>query len=652
MKKMGDFLLSEVPVNEIVIGNTAVVRAMIETGVRVVSSYPGSPTPEIANAIASIPIEKRPFYFEFSVNEKVATEVAFGASINGHLSCVFFKSVGINVAADTFVQLGLMEMIGGMVIILGDDPGANSSQNEQDNRHFSRLSYIPMLEPATPTEVYQMFKEAVLISKEKKMPVILRMSTHVCHAKEKVAFKGMQHITQTDEPRFSPKNGPYIPLTSKALEMKREALQKLAYVKEISDESVFNFEDNSKGSKGFNADFNIGKSKFSINIDTQKGKKRGIITAGVPYLSLKDLLEEVEDKPDILKLGFVNPVPENRIKHFLKEHEEVKILEELDDYLEQEIKRIAYDAHIKTKIIGKLDIEDWIGEYTPDKVRAVMAKTWKDFPAPVADDPNKPGIDPRPAQMCPGCGHRSAFYAIKKALDENDITVADIGCHTLGALAPYNMGQVLLCMGHSNGTASGLGLFNQTRRIVSFLGDSTFFHAGIPGIINAIFNNHNHTLILMENGTTAMTGHQEHPATGRNFNEITQKIPIKQVLEGFGITDITEVDTYSQKKLTEAVKESVNKDGFNVVIAKHPCMLKFTREQRRAGRQLPGPVQIGEKCNRTYECISEFACPTFQLADDGSVWVQDDLCIGDRSCMQTCPVQAIEPTSKRGESNG
>jgi indolepyruvate ferredoxin oxidoreductase alpha subunit len=168
---MGDLLLSEKEISELVIGNTAVVRAMVETGVRVVTSYPGSPTPEIANAISNIPKEKRPFYFEYSTNEKVATEVAFGASVNGHLSCVFFKSVGINVAADTFVQLGLMELIGGMVIILGDDPGANSSQNEQDNRHFARLSYIPMLEPSTPTEVYQMFKEAVLLSKEKKCPL-------------------------------------------------------------------------------------------------------------------------------------------------------------------------------------------------------------------------------------------------------------------------------------------------------------------------------------------------------------------------------------------------------------------------------------------------------------------------------------------------
>ena len=652
MKKMSDFLLSADPINEIVIGNTAVVRAMIETGVRVVSSYPGSPTPEIANAIASIPNEKRPFYFEFSVNEKVATEVAFGASVNGHLSCVFFKSVGINVAADTFVQLGLMELIGGMVIILGDDPGANSSQNEQDNRHFSRLSYIPMLEPATPTEVYQMFKEAVLISKEKKMPVILRMSTHVCHAKEKVAFKEMHFLKPSDEPQFSPKNGPYIPLTSKALDMKRKALHKLAYVKEISDESVFNFEDQNHEKKGFNADFKIGKGKVSINIDTSKSrKKRGIITAGVPYLSLKDVLEEVEEKPDILKLGFVNPIPENKIVKFLKDHDEIKVLEELDDYLESQIKRLAFEKGLKTKIIGKLDIEDWIGEYTPDKVREVMAKTWKDFPTLYSEDPKKPKIDPRPAQMCPGCGHRSAFYAIKQAIDKEDITVADIGCHTLGALDPYNIGQVLLCMGHSNGTASGLSLFNKNRRVISFLGDSTFFHAGIPGIINSIYNNHNHTLIIMENGTTAMTGHQDHPATGKNFNEITEKIPIRRVLEGLGVTDIAEVDTYSQKKLTDVVKEAIQKEGFNVVIAKHPCMLKFTREQKRAGRKQPNPVRIGEKCNRTYQCISDFACPTFQLAEDGSVWVQEDLCIGDRSCMQTCPVQAIEPSEKRGETN-
>jgi len=629
MKKMGNFLLNNDPVSEIVIGNTALVRAMIESGVRVCSSYPGSPTPEIASAISSIPKEKRPFYFEFSVNEKVATEVAFGASVNGHLSCVFFKSVGLNVAADSFVQLGLMNLIGGMVIVLGDDPGANSSQNEQDNRHYSSLSYIPVLEPATPTEVYTMFKEAAKLSRERAMPVILRMSTHVCHAKERVQFSALEHRHFDNTPGFKPENGPYIPLTARALDMKRKALNKFEKMRTVADESPF-------------------------NIVSDPGKsKRGVITAGVVYLSLLDVLEDVENKPDVLKPAFVNPLPEKTIVEFLKNHDEVKVLEELDDYMELRIKAIAYEKKIDTTIIGKGSIEDWIGEYTPDKVREILSQTWDDFPSIESSDPKKPGINPRPAQMCPGCGHRSAFFAIKKALNQNDITVADIGCHTLGALEPYNMGQVLLCMGHSNGTASGLSLFNETRKVISFLGDSTLFHAGIPGIVNAVYNNHNQTLIIMENGTTAMTGHQDHPATGENFNEKTTKLPVKQLLEGLGVTHIWETDTYNQKKLIESVKEAVSTNGFTVVIARHPCMLKFTREQRKKGVSLPQKVKISERCNQSYVCISEFACPSFQITEDGEVWVQEDLCIGDRSCMQTCPVNAIEPSKKKGdEENG
>lgn len=649
MKNMGDMLLSRNAVSELVIGNTAVVRAMVETGVKVVTSYPGSPTPEIANAIATMPKDERPFYFEYSTNEKVATEVAFGASINGNLSCVFFKSVGINVAADTFVQLGLMELIGGMVIILGDDPGANSSQNEQDNRHFARLSYIPMLEPATPTEVYQMFKEAVLISKEKQIPVILRMTTHVCHAKEKVQFKEWLPVNTENKPLFSPDNGPYIPLTQKALKMKQKALKKLDVIKDISDHSLFNFVELNDGKNGLKKDFKFLNTSVSINI-AQKNK-RGIITAGVPYLSLLDVLEDVENKPDILKLGFVYPLPEKKIIKFLKEHDEVKVLEELDDFLEEKIKRLAYENKLNTKIIGKTDIDDWVGEYTPEKVLNVLHKTWTDFKSVDITEDEKPQLEPRPAQMCPGCGHRSAFYAIGKALKATDISVADIGCHTLGALDPYNIGQVLLCMGHSNGTAAGLSLYNTERRVVSFLGDSTFFHAGLPGIVNAVFNNHNHTLIVMENGTTAMTGHQNHPAVGKNFNDITEKIPVKQVLQGLGVQDIWEVDTYNQKKLTETVEMALSKDGFNVVIAKHPCMLKFTKEQRRAGRKPLPPMQINENCNQSHTCIGDFACPTFQIREDGSVWVQEDLCIGDRSCIQTCPVQGIEPSKKAGDAN-
>jgi len=622
MKKMGEMLLSPNSGSEIMMENTAVVRGMLEAGVRAVTSYPGSPTPEIAAAIASIPAERNPMYFEFSVNEKVATEVAFGASINGHLSCVFFKSVGLNVAADTFVQLSLMELIGGMVVVLGDDPGANSSQNEQDNRHIAHLSYVPVLEPSTPSEAYSMFIEAVRLSQKMHMPIIVRLSTHVCHAKERVSFGKLNFHDRDNKPKFGVENGPYIPITADALKMKRRALKKLEEFRRIAQDSYLN--------------------RIIEGTDTS----RGIITAGAPYLSLLDVIGSSDTRPDILKLGIVHPLPEKEIVDFLSSHEEVKILEELDNLIEKEAKAIAYDNELKTKIIGKLDIEDWIGEYTPNKVEEVLSKTWQDFV-----EPSKPKIEgvelkPRPAQMCPGCGHRSAFHSIKKALKDSDITVADIGCHTLGYLEPYRIGQVLLCMGHSSGTASGLSLFNNSRRVVAFLGDSTFFHAGLPGIINAIFNKHNFTLIIMENGTTAMTGHQDHPAVGRNFREVTQKIPVRQVLEGLGVENIREVDTYNQSKLTQLVEEALEEEGFKVIIAKHPCMLKFSRELRRKGRLLPNPVRVNEKCNRKHVCVSDFACPSYQIADDGSIWVQKDLCIGDRSCIQTCPSEAIVPDDK------
>ncbi|MCK5516916.1 MAG: indolepyruvate ferredoxin oxidoreductase, partial [Desulfobulbaceae bacterium] len=325
MKNMGDMLLRKPPFKEIVMGNTALVRAMVESGTRVVTSYPGSPTPEIATAIASIPLNQRPFYFEFSTNEKVATEVAFGAALNGHLSTVFFKSVGINVAADTFVQLSLLNIIGGMVVVLGDDPGANSSQNEQDNRHFAYLSYTPILEPANPTEVYSYYKEAAVLSRQLGKVIILRLTTHVCHAKEKVAFAEWHPAEADDSPKFNSKNGPYIPLVSSVAPMKKRALTQLGEIETWVD-------------------------KRHLHTRINNSSRRGIITSGLVYLSLLEILEEAQDKPDILKLAMVYPVPQRTITEFLKSHDEVKVLEELDDELERSIKAIAYDQQITTRI--------------------------------------------------------------------------------------------------------------------------------------------------------------------------------------------------------------------------------------------------------------------------------------------------------------
>jgi indolepyruvate ferredoxin oxidoreductase alpha subunit len=401
--------------------------------------------------------------------------------------------------------------------------------------------------------------------------------------------------------------------------MKRKALQRLESVEKYADQSPLN------------------------QIFDHGNSTRGVITMGLPFLSVMDALEHSNNKPDILKLGIVYPIPAKVVEDFLKAHIEVKIVEELDNVIEKEIKKLAYDRQLSTKIFGKMDLEDWIGEYTPDKVFQILEKTWPDLLIAM----NTPrdvvtSVPARPPQMCPGCGHRSAFHAIKKALNSTDITVADIGCHTLGFLPPYQVGELMMCMGASTAIGSGLSLFNNTRKVVAFLGDSTFFHAGLPGIINALFNNHNVTLILMENGTTAMTGHQDHAASGQNFNDPTDKIPLRRVLEGLGVRHIYEIDTYQQAKLTEMVKEAVNINEFSAVIARHPCMLKFTREQRRKPGYQPRRVDIDQqKCRRLYECIRDFGCPTFTQMEDGRIEINPDLCIGDGSCVQICPSEAI-----------
>lgn len=610
MKKLGDMLIRTDPFEEILMGNEAVVRAMVETGTRVVASYPGSPTPEIAAAIHSIPEDKRPFYFEFSVNEKVATEVAFGAAVNGNLSCAFFKSVGLNVALDSFIQLGLMHITGGMVVIIGDDPGANSSQNEQDNRHVYKMARVAVLEPGSPSEAYEYYKHAAALALQEQTVVVLRMTTHVCHARQKVQFKGYENAPPY-RTAFSRENGPYIALTAMALEMKQASIQKYHRAKQY-----------------------IKKSGLNQVMVSNDSRGRGIITSGLTCLSLGDVLETAFFRPDILKLAAINPLEEEGIISFLNAHDEVLVLEELDDILETRIKAMAYDAGLKTKLTGKRNDADCVGEYVPDKVMEILAAVWPDMVPAESHAPRAPvEVPPRPAQMCPGCGHRSAFFAIRKALGEDNVTVADIGCHTLGYMPPYQVGEILMCMGASTGMASGLSLFNDTKKVVAFLGDSTFFHAGLPGLINTIFNRHNITLIIMENGTTAMTGHQDHAGS---------TIPIEGVLKGLGIESVLSCDTYDQAKLTDLVKTSIQIQGISVVIARHPCMLKFTRQARKKTGYVQKHISIDpQMCTKTHDCVERFGCPTFVRHPDGRVDVNTDLCIGDGSCRPSCPAQAI-----------
>lgn len=597
-------------------GNHALARAMLESGTRVITSYPGSPTPEIAEALLSVPEAERHFHFQFSVNEKVALEIAAGASLNGHPAAVFFKSVGLNVAMDSLIQQPLMEHPGGLVVILGDDPGVNSSQNEQDNRHFARMAYMPMFEPASPAEAYEMFKEASRLARKHRCAVALRLTTHVCHAREEVSFSELPSAGPDWTPRFDPKNGPYVPITAAVFPLKKRALEKLAAFEEYGNHSSFN-------------------SVIPAARDGEKGL--GVISSGLPAFCA---LEAAGGKPvDVLKLGLTFPLPRRLLSDFMKGREEVLVVEELDRVLETEIKALAYEQGLRCRVLSRQSPDELLGETTPERAAALLAAAWPDLFKPVKAKREAPKAPGRLAQMCPGCGHRSAFHAVKHALPPGAITVGDIGCHSLGYLPPYNMGEVLFSMGHSVSTGSGLALGNVSRKVVSFLGDSTLFHAALPGIVNAVVQDSPVTLVILENGTTAMTGHQPRPGTG----EVGDKIPLVPMLQALGVKFIRESDAYDQKAVAANLKEAMAHNGFAVVIARHPCMLKFMREARartpglRTGR---AAVDQG-KCARHYVCSGDFACPSFVRAEDGSVTVHPELCIGDGSCVQTCPAGAI-----------
>jgi len=395
------------------------------------------------------------------------------------------------------------------------------------------------------------------------MPVFLRLTTHVCHAREVVAFEALPEREPDWTARYDPENGPYWPITSQVFPLKRRAMAKLSAVATEADDSPLNV-------------------VISPNGDSAAtGKRLGIIASGIPAFAALECLHDSGAAVDLLKLGITHPLPEQQLLRFLNEHDEVLVLEELDRVLETDIKAFAFDSGVETRLRVRTEIDQLMGEYTPARTWELLSQTWPEVFAPrPVQAAIEAEVSPRLAQMCPGCGHRSAFHAIRELLREEfpaAITVADIGCHSLGSLEPYEMGTVLMCMGHSSGTGAGLSLGNRKRPVVSFIGDSTFYHAGLPAIINAIMHNHNLTLVVMENYTTAMTGHQPTAGSG----EFGDKISIPDVLTALGCDFVRSIDAYRQAELQDIMREAIAHDGFAVVIAKHPCMLKFIRDKQR-----------------------------------------------------------------------
>lgn len=611
-----------------VMGNYGFVRGMIESGVQVAACYPGSPTAEMANALLAIS-QKANIYFEISTNEKVALEVAATSAIVGRPSVCWMKSVGLNVASDTAVQLSYLTMPGGLVVILGDDPGHLSSQNEQDNRYYARIGYLPFLEPSTPQEAKDFFKLAMNLSQKYSSPVFIRTTTRTCHQTGPVT---LDDITSSKmDPKWDnqtmQRDGGYIPLPGTFPPLKRKALQNLQRIgSELDNELI-------------NKTVKVGSGSSQLKI----------ITYGHTFQSTVSALEYLGIGADVLKLGITHPIPKNSVIKFIGSSQEVYVFEELDPVIENDVKLLCLDNAISCKIIGKSgqpdEIELMIGEYDPTRMVGIISGHLGISPKLDFSESSKT-VPVRSPQLCPGCGHRTAFFAAKRAMgkEKEAFSMADIGCYSLGFLPPYNLGNLLYCMGSGAPAASALAKAFPDEPVLSFVGDSTFFHAAMPGIVNAVYNKHRQVIMVMDNGITAMTGHQPNPNSGFGSQGETVRISIDDVLRAFGVKFVERVPSYEAAKVEDALKRAFEfahspEGGVAVVIQDEPCALRRSRIEKKAG-VLANPLRIDlDICKNIQNCLKKFACPAIESTDEGKVQINTDLCIGCASCVQTCPLK-------------
>ncbi len=610
-------LLAEPPDTKmLLLGNEAIARGAIEAGVSVATTYPGTPSSEISFNLFQISQESD-LYFEYSTNEKVALEVAAAAANSGLRSICVMKHVGMNVAADALLTLAYIGVKGGLVIVTADDPYMFSSQNEQDNRFYAKLSGLPMLEPSSVQEAKDMVPFAFDLSEKLQQPVIFRTTTRINHSTAIVVSGKTLSIKTKGDFIKDPFNYVTVPAVSRNLHAR--LLKILEQAENISETSDYNF---------ISGDGTL-----------------GIACNGVSYNYVSDAVNDLNivDKAKILRIGFSHPMPQALIKDFLKGCEKVLVVEEGEPYMEEAIKAFAQEEGLIIEIKGKSrGLFSRLYEFNPAQVKQTIA-TYFDIaytPVQALDLSQMPEVPQRPPNLCAGCSHRATFYAVKKAAEGMDtICPTDIGCYTLGFLPPLSMGDFLICMGSSIGTSCGFSKATR-KKIISFIGDSTFFHSGIPGLINAVFNKHNATLVILDNGTTAMTGHQPHPGVDMkklNLDGYGQ-VSIENIVRAAGVTHVAVIRPYRTKKSIDAIKEALNVEGVSVVISKEICTLYAKGLKKAHGK----PFYISEKCNNHRECINELACPAF-LLEDNRVKIDATICTGCTVCAQICPEHAILP---------
>lgn len=604
----------------LLLGNEAIARGALEAGIGVVTTYPGTPASEIGDSISAI-AKDAGVYMEYSTNEIVAVETAAGAAICGVRALSAMKHVGLNVAADAVMTLAYVGVRGGFVIVTADDPECYSSQNEQDNRYYAMLSKLPCLEPSDAQEAKDMVPYATKISEQLQLPVLMRTTTRVGHTRGPVILGALEKPNMKGE--FIRDVKRFVMVPANARMQHRALLDKLERAKEISENSPY-------------------------NKTVRQGKTVGIISSSAAYSYAAEAVEFLSLDAGVLKLGMTYPLPEKKIAEFLKLHNRIVVVEELEPYLELQIRAIAKDHAPSVEIYGKMK-EPFFPRFSELSTRIVVEVlsriTGKKSPVDFGAIDKRYGeaskvLLLRPPILCPGCPHRASFHVIKTATAGKAIVPTDIGCYALGVQPPLQVGDVLICMGASIGTAGGINKVTGMDT-VAVVGDSTFFHAAMPGLANAVYNSHKVTLVVLDNLTTAMTGHQPHPGTGTTgMGTETDRILIEDVARGLGVKYVKVVDPFKVKEANNILKEALKTPGPSVVVFRAPCTLLVLRERRRKGIKAE-PIKVTEECDNCMACVKLTGCPAL-IPKEGKLTIDETLCTACTLCAAICPYKALQ----------
>ena len=598
-------------------GNGAIALGALAAGVNVVAGYPGTPSSEIIETIKKYNKDGN-VHLEWSINEKAALEVAAGASYAGARTLVTMKQMGLNVAADPLMSVAYVGVKGGMVVVSADDPGPISSQTEQDTRFFADYARIPVFDPVSPKDAYEMIQEAFEYSEKYNTPVLFRPTTRVCHAYESIEIPEIFNVKEYEGFIKDSKKWVIFPRLSFANHKMIEQRNPL-----IGD------------------DF----SDYKKNFYTGKGEK-AIISSGISYSYTKEYLKDREEVV-FARIATAHPFPEKLVLKALENVKEVLCVEELSPYIENQVIKLIGKYHLDIKVYGKgTNDMPQAGENSTDSVSKVIDKFLGETKSSEKIDlSDMPELPVRPPVLCAGCPHRGSFYAVKKAMaGKKAYFCGDIGCYTLGNAMPLDMVDTCLCMGAGITQAQGLHWTDTDATCFAFVGDSTFFASGMTGVANAIYNEADLILCVLDNSTTAMTGHQPHPGTGVNMmGDFVEKMNIADILKGMGVKTVLHVNPLNFEESVDAVKKCAGEKGVKAILFESPCIALYKPVQK---------MMINDKCIKCKKCIREIRCPAI-ITENGKVTIDTSLCTGCNLCTQICPVNAIEKNeiSAGGEKN-